>query len=81
MCDALLGFSGADRNRSFEVKITASSNQMFRSEPKIFEFDAVHVEALAKASNYYKDDYVLENRLLTGFVRKLSRPMGDTLES
>jgi hypothetical protein len=76
MCDALLGFSGASRNRSFEIKITASSGQMLSRKPKVFEFDAVHVEALEKASDYYKDDYILENRVLTGFVRKLNRPKG-----
>jgi hypothetical protein len=77
MCDALLGFSGAERNRSFEIKITASPGPLLTSEPRVFEFDAVHVEALTKASDYYKDDYVLENRTLTGFVRKLSRPKGE----
>lgn len=77
MCDALLGFSGAGRNRSFEIKVTADAGPMFSGEPKIFSFDSSHIEKLAKASAYYKDDYVLEDRQLTGFVKKLSRPQGD----
>jgi hypothetical protein len=77
MCDALLGFSGADRNRSFEIKVTTDTGPMFASEPKIFSFDVDHVERLTKASAYYKDDYILEDRQLTGFVKKLNRPQGD----
>lgn len=77
MCDALLGLSGEDRNRSFEIKVTADNGPMFISEAKIFSFDASYIEKLTQASAYYKDDYVLSDRRLTGFVKKLSRPQGD----
>lgn len=77
MCDALLGLSGADRNRSFEIKVTSDTSPMFISEAKIFSFDANYIEKLTQASAYYKEDYVLADRRLTGFVKKLSRPQGD----
>lgn len=77
MCDALLGLSGENRNRSFEIKVTADNGPMFISEAKIFSFDANYIEKLTRASAYYKDDYVLPDRRLTGFVKKLSRPQGN----
>jgi hypothetical protein len=77
MCDALLGFSGAQRNREFEIKITTPSGPMFSSEPKVFTFDADHIEALSRASGYYRDNYVLEDRTIIGFVKKLNRPKGE----
>lgn len=77
MCDALLGLSGTNGNRSFEIKVTAEIGPMFTGETKVFSFDAGHVEILSKASSYYKDDYVLMGRQLTGFVKKLSRSQGD----
>jgi hypothetical protein len=39
MCDALLGFSGVDHNRTFEITVTASVGPLFESQPKKFEFD------------------------------------------
>jgi hypothetical protein len=78
MCDALLGFSGEKRNRTFEITVTASPGPLFESQPKRFEFDAKHVELLEKASGYYKDDYVLPQRTLVGYIRKLSRPKDET---
>lgn len=77
MCDALLGFSGLNRNRSFEIKVTPASGPMFETEPKLFKFEAHHIEVLERASGYFKDDYVLPKRTLTGYVRKLSRPKED----
>lgn len=77
MCDALLGFSGSERNRAFEIRVTSEAGPLFASEPKVFSFDAAHIEKLSKASAYYKDDYVLEGRELTGFVKKLNRQQGE----
>lgn len=74
LCDALLGFSGEKHNRTFEITVTAATSQMFESEPRKFGFDGKHVEVLEKASGYYKDDYVLPDRLLTGHITKLVRP-------
>lgn len=78
MCDALLGFSGAERNRAFEVTVTQASTPLFESMPSRFVFDGNHVKALKKATDYYKGDYVLQNRILTGYITKLSRPKEET---
>lgn len=77
MCDALLGLSGVNRNRSFEIKVTAGAGPMFVRETKVFSFEGESIENIEKASAYYKDDYVLVGRQLTGFVKKLSRSPGD----
>jgi hypothetical protein len=78
MCDALLGFSGEKRQRSFEITVTAPSGPMFESEPRKFTFASRHVELLEKVAGYYKDDYVLPQRRLTGYITKLSRPRDET---
>ncbi|WP_175869819.1 hypothetical protein [Burkholderia sp. BCC0397] len=78
MCDALLGFSGEKRNRTFEVTVTAAPSPLFESRPAKFVFDDKHVEVLEKATSYYKGDYVLSNRRLTGYITKLSRPKDET---
>lgn len=77
MCDALLGFSGVKRNRAFEIKVSPSEGPMFETEARTFKFDAPRVEILGKASSFFKDDYVLTGRTLTGYVTKLSKPKED----
>jgi hypothetical protein len=79
MCDALLGLSGIHRNRSFEIRVEFQVGRLFETEPRIFAFDANQLETLSKASAYYKEDYVLESRKITGFVKNLSRPQGENL--
>jgi len=75
LCDALLGFSGIRNNRAFEVTVTAAPSSLFGSESKNFEFGVSQIEWLKKASSYYKDDYVLRERRLTGHIIRLSRPL------
>jgi hypothetical protein len=74
MCDALLGFSGEKHNRTFEITVTAVSSPLFMTSPAKFVFDSKHVDVLEKATGYYKGDYVLPARRLTGYITKLSRP-------
>lgn len=78
LCDALLGFSGEKHNRRFEITVAAVAGPMFESEPRKFEFDEKLVEVLEKVSGYYKDDYVLKDRILTGHITKLVRPKDET---
>ncbi len=78
MCDALLGFSGKERHREFEITVTGASVPMFESEPKKFTFDSHQIALLEKVSGYYKDDYVLLQRKLIGYITKLSRPKDQT---
>ncbi|MFM0307736.1 hypothetical protein P0D71_08040 [Paraburkholderia sp. RL17-383-BIF-A] len=78
MCDALLGFSGEKRNRTFEITVTAAPSPLFESTPAKFVFDGKYVETLEKATGYYKGDYILPGRRLTGYITKLSRPKDET---
>ncbi|MDH4465100.1 MAG: hypothetical protein QE290_13835 [Acidovorax sp.] len=78
MCDALLGFSGERHQREFEIVVTATSGPMFEGESRRFAFNSRDVELLEKVSGYYKDDYVLPQRRLTGYITKLSRAKGET---
>ncbi|WP_292992989.1 hypothetical protein [Nitrosomonas sp.] len=78
LCDALLGFSGEKHNRTFEITVTAAAGPMFENVPRKFEFDGNHVEVLEQVSSYYKDDYVLPDRVLTGHITKLVRPKDET---
>ncbi|QDW51188.1 hypothetical protein [Burkholderia sp. KBS0801] len=78
MCDALLGFSGEKHNRNFEITVTAAPSPLFETEPAKFMFDGRYVEALEKATDYYKGDYILPERRLTGYITKLSRPKDET---
>ncbi|RKU00561.1 hypothetical protein C7H84_26075 [Burkholderia sp. Nafp2/4-1b] len=78
MCDALLGFSGEKRNRAFEVTVTMAPVPLFETKPAKFMFDGKYVDTLEKASGYYKGDYILPGRQLTGYITKLSRPKEET---
>ncbi|MHA6882916.1 hypothetical protein [Ralstonia pseudosolanacearum] len=78
MCDALLGFSGEKHNRTFEITVTAAPSPLFETKPTKFVFDGKHVEVLEKATGYYKGDYILPKRRLTGYITKLSRPKDET---
>lgn len=78
MCDALLGLSGETRSRSFEITVTMAPSSKLGTDPVKFVFDGRHVEILEQATGYYKDDYVLTGRRLTGYITKLSRPKDET---
>ena len=70
MCDALVGFSGIERSRDFEIRVSGAAGPMFEGETMVFSFDADTVAAVQKASDYYKGDYTLEERNIWGFVKK-----------
>lgn len=78
MCDALLGFSGEKQNRTFEITVTAAPSPLFDNKPAKFVFDSNDVQVLEKATGYYKEDYILSERRLTGYITKLSRPRDET---
>lgn len=77
MCDALLGFSGEERTRGFEIIITPSLSEEFKFQPRHFVFDVEKVSLIAVASEYYKDNYVLPDRTISGFIKRLDRPVAE----
>lgn len=77
MCDALVGFSGAQKQRGFEISITPSRVLEFASSVQTFRFDVDAVKMMVDASAYYKDDYVLPAYTIVGTIKRLDRPLGD----
>lgn len=77
MCDALLGFSGEERKREFEVSVSGAMNPMLPPEVKRFNFGRVDLEVLESASGYYKDDYVVNDVTLIGYITKLAKATDD----
>lgn len=77
MCDSLLGFSGQSRSRSFELSLSVPQGGLFPRRNCSFSFDQDRIVGLQAAIEYFKDDYVLRNRNVEGFVKYLSRPTQD----
>lgn len=78
MCEALLGFSGRNRQRSFTISITPSLTQkMPRPDISLeFSFQAESLPALEKAAEFFKDNYVIKNKSILGHVKRLDRTPG-----
>ncbi|USB83313.1 hypothetical protein [Burkholderia cenocepacia] len=78
LCDALVGLSGTDRRRGFEVTIAPAGGNAAPPPPVTFIFDRDKVEHVANAAAYYKrEDYTLYDRTITGSVEKLDRALED----
>lgn len=77
LCDALIGMSGLNRNRSFYVAVKPSPHEALDSEAKNFCFDSSAVEFIKQASEYYKDNYTLLNRKVIGLVKTLHQVPGE----
>jgi hypothetical protein len=74
MCDALVGISGEKESRQFEIVITPATVEDSPSSSRTFSFDAEAINSIRKASDYYKDNFVLPDKVVTGFVKRLDRP-------
>lgn len=77
MCDALLGFSGTERKRGFEISIVPSRESEISPQARLFSFNTESIEKIANASAYYKDNYVLPARMIVGSIKRLDRPLSD----
>jgi len=78
LCDALVGLSGANIRRGFEVVITPAGASAEVNPVSTFLFDRDKVERVAEAAAYYKrEDYTLQDRTITGSIEKLDRPVAE----
>jgi len=78
LCDALVGLSGTDKRRGFEVTIARAGTGPALTPPATFVFDRDKVERVAEAATYYKrEDFTLYNKTITGSVEKLDRPLAN----
>jgi len=74
MCDALVGLSGEKRNRGFDIGISFSASESIESSSAIsYSFSSSEVPAIEKASEYLKENYVIDNATISGPVKKLDR--------
>ena len=73
-CDALIGLAGESRVRDFDIKISMSRKDNDESEGLnlMYSFNSSMYPYLEKASNYYKDNYVIKERVVSGLVVKLT---------
>lgn len=74
MCDALKGLSGTQSTRGIEISVAPSGLEPVSSATQTFVFSAERVSVIETAGEYYKENYVLPNRTITGFVKRLDRP-------
>jgi hypothetical protein len=77
MCDALVGLSGRDQRRAFEISITPSRPGGTSTLPIKFSFGKEKVERLAKASEYYRRTYTARNKTVQGYIKRLDRAHGE----
>lgn len=73
-CDALVGIAGGSKARDFEIKISMSKKEHCLEEglKLSHSFNANIFPFIEKASEYYKDNYVIEGKLISGHVVKLT---------
>lgn len=78
LCDALVGFSGTSRTRGFQITITPAMSDPLRQESNTYAFSPTEIDRIAFASDYYKEDYVVPDVMIQGFVKRLDRLHGET---
>lgn len=72
LCDALIGLSGEQKNRSFSINIALASSEIdYQELPKSFTFLPEQVSSLEYASAFYKGNYIIKSYKLYGLVNKL----------
>lgn len=74
LCDALIGLTGEKQSRDVHISISFSKFEQQEEELKIEHlFKPDIVPYLEKASEYLKENYVIPNITISGFVKKLDR--------
>lgn len=78
MCEALIGMSGVHQSRKLSVSVVASPLIASSIVPSTsIEFDSETFPAIQAAVEYFKDNYVLTNRTIRGYVKRLDRIHGE----
>lgn len=73
LCDALIGISGELKNRNVKVSISLSGAEAdLREIKQEHTFDSEVIPYLQIASDYYKENYILYDQVVSGLVIKLS---------
>jgi hypothetical protein len=77
MCDALVGISGRDQRRTFEILITPWRPGEAVVPSVRFSFGKEKIERLVKASEYYRRTYTAKNKIVQGYIKRLDRAHGE----
>lgn len=78
LCDALVGLTGEAHIRNVEIKLSLSrGDKEFLDIPLSYSFNSSEVPFLQRASDYYKDKYVIQGYTVSGYVRSLKHEEGD----
>ncbi len=76
MCEAILGMSGRHRQRSVVVSVVASPNIPNELPVASIRFNVSQFDAIETAAEYLKGDYILPDRTIRGYVKRLDREHG-----
>lgn len=77
MCDALVGISGREKNRAFEISITPLRPGTDAPKTAKFLFGREKVARLEKASEYYRRTYKAKDKTIRGYIKRLDRAHGE----
>lgn len=78
LCDALVGLTGETHIRNVEINLSLSrGDKEFLDIPLNYSFNSSEVPFLQRASDYYKDKYVIQSYTVSGHVRSLKHEEGD----
>lgn len=78
MCEALVGLSGEKKDRGFSISISPSHQQTFGLDMvKQHTFDKNFIPEIEMAAEYYRENYVIPEFTVVGFVKKLNRDPDD----
>lgn len=77
LCEAVLGMGGASHQRKVEVSIVPAPSVATQVEAQTVGFDSKHLNAIGAAADYLKGDYILMDRTIRGYVKRLDRERGD----
>lgn len=78
LCDALIGLSGDGKSRDVEISISLSRTEAGEMDSH-FKYSLTNssIQYLEKASDYLKENYVINDVTITGMVKKLDRVPGE----
>jgi len=85
LCDALIGLSGDQESRDFQISVSFSYSKPQESNfPNKIEhtFKASSIPYIKEASNYLKEkNYIIKDKKVSGIVNKLDRPSNKDIGS
>ncbi len=78
LCDALIGLSGDQKSRDVEISISLSKTESSEIDTNFkYKLPSGSSQYLEKASEYLKENYVINHVTITGMVKKLDRTPGE----